>query len=242
MKIICLHHAGGNGFRFYSWKKHLEGYQVFTLDLSGHGSRIQEPLLYDFDMVVHELTQQVVLKTEDDEAYVLFGHSMGGLMILHILDRLEEQGKRMPEGVILSGASVPEECPNRKKVKDMSEDEFLNMIYEQGGTSREIIETEEFRECFLPIIRADYTVLDEKKLLHRTEKFTVKAVIFNGEEDLGARGQEEKLKTYFEGEVPVVHFKGGHFYFDQQVSFVCEQIRNYIEKNFREECIHATAY
>ena len=135
---------------------------MFTLDLPGHGSRIQEPLLYDFDMVVHELTQQVVLKTEDDEAYVLFGHSMGGLMILHILDQLEEQGKRMPEGVILSGASVPEECPNRKKVKDMSEDEFLNMVYEQGGTSREIMETEEFRECFLPIIRADYTVLDDR--------------------------------------------------------------------------------
>jgi len=118
----------------------------------------------------------------------------------------------------------------------------MDMIYKQGGTSKMLMETEEFRECFMPVIRADYILLDEKKLIHHKGRFPVKAVIFNGEEDVSARENEEQLKAYFEGKVPVVHFKGGHFYFEHQVPFVCEQINNYIEKCFGKVFEHAIDY
>ena len=42
MKLFCLHHAGGNGYAYYQWKKYLKNYEIIPLDLPGHGIRIQE--------------------------------------------------------------------------------------------------------------------------------------------------------------------------------------------------------
>lgn len=231
MKIFCLHHAGGNGYIYYQWRKYLKEYEIIPLDLPGHGIRINEQLLYDLDVAVSDLYKQITSRITEDEQYVLFGHSMGGLFILYILERLKQNCVQMPNLVILSGASTPNEEPDRKPVSDMSEDEFIDMIYSQGGTDKSLLQSKEFRECFLPIIRADYMILDQKKIFYMNERFNVRATIFNGRDDLSARKCEEKLKEYFEETVPVIYFEGNHFYFESHIQYLCKEVEEAIINN-----------
>ncbi|PYG88039.1 external thioesterase TEII [Ruminiclostridium sufflavum DSM 19573] len=229
MKIICLHYAGGNGYFYYQWKNWLPGCDIVPLDLPGHGRRIQENLLYDFKDALEYLFNEVVKAVEENEPYVIFGHSMGGLFVLYILDRLEMDGKTMPQGVILSGASVPVDEPDHKRISEMNDDEFLQMILDSGGTNIELIKSLEFKNCFFPIIKADYIMLDKKHPLQRNRKFQVKAAIFNGLADTSAIRDEKRLKEYFNEEVTVHHFEGGHFYFESKKQLICNSIRNFVE-------------
>ena len=231
MKLFCLHHAGGNGYSYYQWKRILKNQDIIPIDLPGHGSRIQEDLLVDFEEAVDDIFKQIESKINNCEPYAIWGHSMGGLFILYILDKIKKNSIKMPRLVILSGASTPNEKPDRKQVSQMDDDELIDMIYNQGGTAKSLLQTPEFKECFLPIIRADYTILDNKKELDSEEsQFDTKAFIFNGTKDISACECEEELKQFFTEEVEVVHYDGGHFYFESQLENVCHKIEEVIAK------------
>lgn len=243
MKLFCLHHAGGNGYAYYQWKKYLKNYEIIPLDLPGHGIRIQENLLYDLGAAVDELFTQITSRIDNGESYVLFGHSMGGILILYILDKLKNSKYKLPCFVILSGASNLGEISDRKNTMNMSEKELIDMIFSQGGTDMSLLESQEFKECFLPIIRADYIILDKQKEYSIcNKKFNVKAAIFNGTSDLGALNCEIKLMEYFAENVTVVHFDGDHFYFDSQIEYVCKKVDEVIRKSIEGKISNAINY
>lgn len=133
MKIIFLHYAGGNSYYYLKWSTYLPNVKMISLDLPGHGMESNEPLLYDFQEAIENLYQKIVHYTQDQEPYVIFGHSMGGIFINYILELLENNKNKIPAGVILSGTDSPAIFTRRKPVSQMSDEEFLTVTNLNGN-------------------------------------------------------------------------------------------------------------
>lgn len=232
MKLICLHFAGGNGYFYYKWKKHLPEIEVVPIDLPGHGSKINQELLYCFDDAVTSIYNELIDVASNGKDYVIFGHSMGGIFIPHILKRLEKMSKLLPMGVIISGACPPNvERIKEKKFTEISDDELVDRILEMGGTDKNIVRTEEFKNYFLPIIKADYAILSNHEYLNVSLNFLGKVAIFNGNEDTIPLKFEKEWAEYFGKIINIKHFMGRHLYLMDNEEKICSEISAFIKEN-----------
>lgn len=155
MKIICLHHAGGSSFLYSGWEQLLGTNQVIAFDLPGHGKKMNQKPFDQYCNAIDYLYQKICI--EVDEPYCVFGHSMGAEMIVHILERLENNNMPLPRIVFLSGMSSKDDILPASK---LTGDELLSNIIEYGGISEELLETKEFLQFFFPVIRNDFLMIE----------------------------------------------------------------------------------
>lgn len=223
MKIICLHHAGGSSLPYYSWKKLLPRIEVIPIDMPGHGKKIGEPLLYDFHEAISYLYDCIYNIIRDGENYIFFGHSMGGEMLLHVLDLIEKNNDNLPLYIILSGV-ILKKSNYRFKVSEMKKSEFIAKLIELGGVTPKVTQMVEFEQHYFPILVADFKMLEFEPEFYRQNKFKVRLIIFNGSEDTEAIESEENLASFFMERSEVYHFKGGHFYLFSEENEICKLI------------------
>lgn len=228
MKLICLHHAGGSSLWYYTWTRLLTGIKVIPIDLPGHGKKIQEPLIYNYNDAVKYLFINIQNIIEDGEDYIFFGHSMGGEMLLYILDLLEKNNEKLPLYTILSGICLRKK--NRFEISKATKSQIIAKVVELGGIPIQIIGMTEFERYYLPVIKADFAMLEFIPIFYRESKFKSRAVIFNGKEDKIALDSEEEIVSFFEKDADVYHFDGGHFYLYSELEKICQYINELLEK------------
>ncbi len=221
MKIICLHHAGGSSFLYSGWEQLLSGKRIVSLDLPGHGKKMAQKPFQQYNDAVDYLYGEIC--KECDEPYIIFGHSMGAEMLLHIIEKLERSEKQLPNFIILSGLSSKNDALPASRLSD---DELLKKIYELGGIQSELLETQEFIEYFFPIIRTDFNMIENtpEYNLNKSKNKKYKVILFNGLYDTSAIDAEEEWLEFFDSECEIYHFEGDHFYLSNNKEEVCKII------------------
>ena len=113
VRLICCHHSGGGASLFYPWVKYLSDIvEVAAIQLPGRETRFNEPLLNNLEDVIDGLTKE--FRGILDKPYILFGHSLGGLICFELTRHLQNLSLRLPEHLIVSGCKAPH-LPMRKK-------------------------------------------------------------------------------------------------------------------------------
>ena len=157
LRLICLHHAGGNSGVFRKWVGCLPGaVEIVAIELPGRLRRSFERPCRTATEVIRSLYPQMADLL--DLPYVLFGYSVGAILAFELTRMLEERDTPAPRELIVAAAAAPH-CPRREPpTAALSDAEFVDQLRCYGGTPAGVLDNEELTALLLPMLRADFSI------------------------------------------------------------------------------------
>jgi len=212
IRLFCLPHAGSGAARFYRWKRMAAaGIAVCPVMLPGREARLAEHAMLSVDEIVGALMAE--LRKELARPYAIFGHSMSALIAFEWARAIEREGMRGPEVLFVSGREAAQRELGHRDLHLQADEVMLRALEAKyGGDANEVLADAEMREVFLPILRADLTVVETYRFVDGPRlKCAVRA--FAGVDDKSV--SDEGLMAWSEvttGGFRAKRFAGDHFY------------------------------
>ena len=212
LRLFCLPHAGAGTAMFNLWRRSLPDFvEVCPILLPGREARLSEDSFTDSNTLIEQVTSGVAAYL--DRPYAIFGHSMGSLLAFELAHSLRAHGFREASHLFLSGRNAPHLYLGQTRLHQLPDEEFLaELDARYGGLPQEILTDPELLELYLPILRADLTLLETH--FHR-DRHPLPCPIsaFAGKQDknvslVGLEAWSQHTAGPFESE----WFDGGHFY------------------------------
>ncbi len=219
-QLFLLHFAGGNAYSFQFLAPYLKDFELIPLELPGRGRRIYEDLLTDFNQAAADIERQIRAKLRPGK-FMIYGHSMGAYLSLKAASLLEKNG-HPPAYVFVSGNAGP---GIREDEQDylLEDGPFIDLLVEMGGIPDELLGNKELLEFILPIMRADFEVVERNDLRIETPiQAPLFAMMGNGEEDVD---KIDNWGNYTKGRFSHRIFEGGHFFIHQYPDQIATIIR-----------------
>ena len=211
-QIFLLHFAGGSTHSFDFLKKHVNSqFEFFALELPGRGKRIKEELLINKRDAIADYVNQIKLLRKKGP-FIIYGHSMGatlGLSIVKIFEDMED----FPKQLIVSGNPGPGIEVKNETIRRylMNDDDFKEELRKFGGIPEEVFQNKDIYDFFLPILRADFEILEKDQLVENNEKITTPIFAMMGDEE-ESHNKIENWKRFTFSSLQYEIFKGNHFF------------------------------
>jgi medium-chain acyl-[acyl-carrier-protein] hydrolase len=209
IKLFCFPHGGGSANAFIGWSKYLqsEDIEVFAFQLPGRGARFKEPFETSLESVSDGISKLLgpIINTN----FYFFGHSLGGLVAYETARKLQRYFAYKPNHLFLATITPPHLI--KVKFCHLSEDDFLPAIQKHYGTiPTEIINNLELRNLFLPVLRADFRLLETYEY-YPGEPLSCPITLFCGDRDPAAPIKDlETWKDYTSSTFQTRIFSGDH--------------------------------
>jgi medium-chain acyl-[acyl-carrier-protein] hydrolase len=159
IRLFCFPYAGGSSNIFRRWSDNLPGtVEVCAIELPGRGMQIKLSPFNRLEPLVEELAS--VLKSNLDRPFAFFGHSMGGLISFELACLLRKQYDLIPNHLFVSGRRAPQIADQKPPIHALPEAKFIEELRRLNGTPQALLENDELMQLFLPILRADFAVLE----------------------------------------------------------------------------------
>ncbi|MBD2692146.1 thioesterase II family protein [Anabaena catenula] len=159
LRLFCLPYAGGSAMVFRTWANDLPStIEVCPLELPGRGRQMNLPPYTKMQPLVEEIAQN--LTPYLDKPFAIFGHSMGGLVSFELTRLLRSDYNLTPLHLFISARNAPQVTPSKRPIYNLPDAEFWQEIWNFNGTPDDVMENQDIIQLFLPILRADFTVLD----------------------------------------------------------------------------------
>jgi medium-chain acyl-[acyl-carrier-protein] hydrolase len=227
IKLFCLPYAGGSAMVYSKWKKYLHNMiDLHPVELAGRGNRLGDPFYNTFEEAVDDV-YKLIESELDGSPYAIFGHSMGSLLVYELYCRIREYKQREPVHLFFSGWYPPHINKNRRILHLLPDIEFWNEILKYGGTSPEIMEHPELISIFIPILKADFRMLENHNNIPLGLVFNHDITAFYGREDIEVDGREiEGWRKYTGKQCNIYEFDGGHFFINNESVRITSIINN----------------
>lgn len=148
-RLYCFPFAGSGASAFASWSPLLKGeLELIGIQSPGREERSEESPFTEMTVFIEELLR---VFPEQNEPYYLFGHSLGALMAYEFAIALQDAGRKLPSGIIISGCNAPLR-PSDGKIHLMDTDEFIEAVVSR-------FETHQSAEDRLFALRENHTAL-----------------------------------------------------------------------------------
>ena len=158
LRLFCFPYAGGNSFIFRPWLNSLPSdVELGAIELPGHGTRMAEPPLTRMTDLVEAIASDLLPHL--DKPFAFFGHSMGAWVSFEVARWLQAHHV-YPVHLFVSGARAPQLPSLRSPLHQLPEAEFVAALRRLQGTPEAVLEHAELMELMLPILRADFAVLE----------------------------------------------------------------------------------
>lgn len=231
IKLFCLPYAGGTSMMYLKWKKYLHpSIELCPIELAGRGRRITEPYYRDLETAVNDIYASIgdILNTSD---YAIFGHSMGSAIAYELAKKIAEMGDCLPKHLFISGRAAPHICKERQ-IHQLPDQQFLEEIKKFGGTPQELLENTELLELFLPILRADFKIIESYRYQGENNPLNCNITVLGGRNDDIGLTELAAWQHYTHKEFQMLMFEGGHFFLINQVEKIAEIINDSLTKKF----------
>jgi medium-chain acyl-[acyl-carrier-protein] hydrolase len=228
IKLFCLPYAGATSFIFSSLgsKVHNE-IEVCPVELAGRGIRCDEPFCENFEEAVND-AYETIKDSLIDSPYAFFGHSMGSWLALELYHKILEKGHNKPIHIFFSGNKPPHIPFSQKKIHTLPQLQFKQELLKLGGTKEEVFDNEELAKIFIPILRADYKIIENYKYVEKANKIDCGVTIFNGTLDVFTEDEIKLWQKYCEYECRIINYEGGHFFINDKMEEIAECISDTI--------------
>jgi medium-chain acyl-[acyl-carrier-protein] hydrolase len=211
LRLFCFPYAGGGAAIYRLWPQSLPSeVEVSVAQLPGRGTRLREQPFTGLDALVRAAAEAIAPSL--DRPFALFGHSMGAMIGFELARRLREQGGPQPERLFVSGRPAPHLPDHDHFTYNLPEAELRRELLRLNGTPREVLEHPELMELMLPLLRADFSVV-ETYVYRPGEPLGCPITAFGGLRD--AEVSPEQLEAWREqtvGEFSLRMLPGGHFF------------------------------
>jgi medium-chain acyl-[acyl-carrier-protein] hydrolase len=160
MRLFCFPHAGVGPSVFRGWADDLDAdTEVCLVQLPGRESRLHEPLFSSIAELVPPLTDGI--KGLLDRPFAFYGHSLGATIAFEVARRLRRTLGIIPDHLFVAASPAPQVPWSHPPVRFLREGEFLREIQRRyGGVPSEVMDSAEVRDIFVPILRADVTMVE----------------------------------------------------------------------------------
>lgn len=221
--LIFLHFAGGSHYSFKDFEKEINATCLF-IELPGRGKRFSEALITDINAAVTDVISQIEPAIQPYDSYSIFGHSMGSLLAYLTIHRLLENNKKIPRHLFVSGRGGPSFPKKDKTLKyKLPSNDFWREISDKNGTPQEILNNEELKEFFEPILRADFQIVEDYSYQSHP-KLTIPITGFHGADNDATIEEMEAWNLETTQPFTRHQFSGGHFFIFEHRKEIAEMM------------------
>ncbi len=222
--LLTFPFAGGTAGFYRPWKRELEQIcDVSAVQLPGRETRIREAPRSTLDPLVTELVDAL---PPLDRPFVLAGHSLGATLSLAVALELRRRRRRPPARLILSGSPAPHLRDLSDPAHLLADEALATRLGTYGGTPPEVLQSRELLDFFLPIIRADFAVV-ETWAVPAVAPLDIPFTVLAGREDASVTpSMIEGWRAWTTLGCDVHWLPGGHFFFASARPAVLEIVRD----------------
>ena len=181
IRLFCFHYAGGNATVFRTWSQHLPPtIEVFPIELPGRGRQINLPSFIHLDPLVNAAAEALLPYLH--KPFAIFGYSMGALIGFELTRILRSKYNITPLHLFVAARRAPQIPDPKPPIYDLPDAELIQEIIRLNGTPNAVIENQELMRLFIPILRADFRVLDTYNYTNQSP-LTCPITVFGGLQD-----------------------------------------------------------
>jgi surfactin synthase thioesterase subunit len=162
LRIFLFPYAGGGARIFHGWaEKFPADIELRSLQLPGRDLRHREPNLVTMEATVAAIVESMRPLIAEGKPFAFFGYSLGGLVAFEVCRRLRSLGLPQPKRLIVAAGPAPH-CNHAREplVHRMTDAELVRELRRFKGTPEIVLQTPELLDLLLPVIRADFAVLE----------------------------------------------------------------------------------
>jgi medium-chain acyl-[acyl-carrier-protein] hydrolase len=163
-----------------------------------------------------------------DRPFAFFGHSMGAVVGFELAHLLRSRRGLGPVHLFVAGRGAPQLSTSDSPLYDLPEPELIQEIRKLEGTPAEVLENPELLRLVLPLLRADFEVIDTYRHVPRT-KLACPISAMGGTADAISRDSLQAWCEQSSGAFCLRMFSGNHFFLHGQerliVHTIVEQLR-----------------
>lgn len=224
IKTIIVPHAGGLASNYLSLNKKIK-MNSSIFEYAGRGERSSSSIYKSISDASDDLLKFVHSIVGEEREYILFGHSMGALVILDCIYKLQERGHILPKHIFFSGLKSPQTKESTQFTDDF---DLKKHLYDLGGTSKVVLENEELWSYMKPIIHNDFKIIDEYIYLNQDKLIMVDfTILYGSKENFNMHDiywwNKQKGKT-----IQYYKMTGDHFFIFKQENEVAKLINSLI--------------
>jgi len=211
LRLFCFPHAGGNAWAFRSWAAAMpEQIEVCAVQLPGHGHRIREVALHDFEVLLWQLAEAVA--PELARPYAFFGHSLGALLAFELARRLRDRTGAEPRHLFVSGCNAPHLPKESDDLSQGDDEAIIGKLQELNCSPPQVLQNRELMALMLPVLRADFAVY-QSYVYRPSPLLRCPITVFAGWSDpRTAPDGIEAWRQHTSGRFAVQGFPGDHFF------------------------------
>lgn len=219
-QLFCFTYAGGTKEFFNEIEDDLTGINLVKLEYAGHGERHKEKFYNTFDELADDLFREIQNSLYKD--YSLFGYSMGSISAVEVLKRIIDKDLPQPKNIFLAA----HEPHTKAELLGFSADELDEWVKNRtilfGAVPEKLLNNKVFWRTYLPVYRADYTIIDKYKFDNLRIRSSVPATVFFSETDTPYE-EMKQWNNFFSCDF--YQFPGTHFFIHQHHEEMARIIR-----------------
>lgn len=221
-KLICLHHAGGTPSVFHPWTDlSPEGVEVVPVGLPSSPRNGRRRRYRDAESLVPVLAERLAREVGDGD-FVMFGHSMGGLLGYLVTRYFCEHGGPRPSTLAVAGFGAPQVPWHDFTVVD--DDDLVRRLCELGGIPPWLAEQPDWLAPFLGFVRDDVGLCAGYQHVPQADPLPVPIRVFGGARDTLVPEAALKMWTEIAQDVEVEVLPGGHLLVSEDSGLLRESI------------------
>ena len=229
-QIFCFTYAGGTTTFFDEIEKDLSEFELVKLEYSGHGKRHKEPFYNNFDELADDLFD-ILIRLSNGSEYALFGYSMGTISLIEVLKRINKnRNLSLPSNVFLAA----HEPKTKRELSDFTPEELDEWVKARtirfGAIPQKLINNESFWRMYLPLYRADYSIISKYCFDDLSMLSDIPTTVFYSETDTKYEDMKLWMKI-FTGDIEYYQFDGTHFFIQNHHSEIASIIQRRMRRN-----------
>lgn len=242
LRLICFPFAGRGAGVFANWGRLLgDQIELIAIQLPGRETRWREPCISDMQLLIASMTE--ALEPLLDLPFVLFGHSLGGLLAFETARSLRRNGLGRPETLIVSARHAPHVAMPAVRLHELPDRQFLReMQTRYGEFPAGVLADAELLQLVTSCLRADVKLIETYRY-EADDAFDFPITAFGGREDrqVGADGLTA-WRDQTSGPFDLALFDGGHFFIRDARDAVLPVIREKLRAHRPHRPVPAPAF
>jgi len=213
-RLYCFPHSGGTAGEYLRWADDLPDTEVWGVNPPGRGGRLDEPPATDLPTLVTSLLNEVDFRAP----YVLFGHSLGGIVAFEVARQLRARGRTGPQRIVLSACPPPHVPRLAPELAELPDEIFLARITDfYHGFLPGVLTDPDLVALVLPALRADVMML-ERYQWHADTPVDIPLTVVGGDRDVFDPALLAEWRQHTTAECATYRLPGGHFYFREDLN------------------------
>ena len=226
MKVFCFSYAGGTAAFFESLEREAgDGLEFVKLEYAGHGKRHKEAFYQSFERLAADLYEQLKQQLKPEEAYAMFGYSMGTISVIEILRKILALGEIHPPVHVFLAAHEPYTQAYLADFADGLQDEQVKeRTIQFGAVPEKLISNRSFWRVYLPIYRADYAMIGAYQFERLDLSTDIPATVLYSQTDTPFADMKG-WSAYFTGDCQFIAYTGNHFFLQEHCREIAETMK-----------------